>query len=125
MVSLAQDLRLAIDFDHFARSVGLEGSLDDWQLRVLDAPEQKVVMNCSRQAGKSTTAALLVLRTALYQPRSLSLCVSPSLRQSGELFRKVLDFYHRLPLKTPVRAESALRLELIDGSRIVSLPGSE
>jgi hypothetical protein len=125
MVSMAADLRLALDVNHFARSAGLEGDLDPWQENVIDAPEQKVLLNCSRQAGKSTVAALLTLRTALYQPASLSLCVSPSLRQSGELFRKVLDFYHRLPLKTPVRAESALRLELVNNSRIVSLPGSE
>lgn len=125
MVSLAADLRLALDLDHFARSAGLEGTLDDWQEKVLDAPEQKILLNNSRQSGKSTVAALLVLRTALYQPGSLSLCVSPSLRQSGELFRKVLDFYHRLPIKVPVKAESALRLELVNGSRIVSLPGSE
>jgi hypothetical protein len=55
----------------------------------------------------------------------LVLCVSPSLRQSGELFRKVAGFLHAIPSKPRIRAESALRLELENGSRVISLPGSE
>jgi hypothetical protein len=54
------------------------------------------------------------VRQALYQPETLTLMVSPSQRQSGELFRKALAFYHALPVKAPIRAESALRLELVD-----------
>ena len=122
---MASDLRLALDVDHFARRAGLEGPLDDWQRRVLEAGEAKVLLNCSRQSGKSTTAGLLACRTAVYEPGSLVLCVSPSLRQSGELFRKVLGFYHALPGKPRVVAESALRLELENKSRVISLPGSE
>jgi hypothetical protein len=125
MVSLAQDLRLAIDPNAFALAAGLEGPLDPWQLRVVDAVESKVILNCSRQAGKSTVSALLAVRNALYAAGSLTLLVSPSQRQSGELFRKALGFYHALPIKPPIKAESALRLELANGSRIVSLPGSE
>jgi hypothetical protein len=122
---MAADLRLALDLDHFARSAGLEGELDPWQLRVLDAAESKIILNCSRQAGKSTVPALLAVRHALYSPASLTLLVSPSQRQSGELFRKALANYHTLPIKPAIKAESALRLELANGSRIVSLPGSE
>jgi hypothetical protein len=124
-ISMATDLRLAIDPNAFARAAGLEADLDPWQLQVLDAPELKLCLNCSRQAGKSTVSALLAVRHALYQPGSLTLLVSPSQRQSGELFRKALGFYHAVPVKAPIRAESALRLELTNGSRIVSLPGSE
>ena len=83
MVSLAGDLRLALDVDHFARVAGLEGDLDGWQRQVLDAPEHKILLNCSRQSGKSTVAALLAIRTAIFEPRSLVLLVSPSQRQSG------------------------------------------
>lgn len=124
----AADLRLALDSDAFAAAAGLEGVLDDWQRSVLDAVEGKVLMCCSRQSGKSTIAALLAARTAVLEPGSLVLCVSPSLRQSGELFRRVLAFYHglsSLPSRPKVKAESALRLELMNGSRVISLPGSE
>jgi hypothetical protein len=50
------------------------------------------------------------------------------MRQSSELFRRVLGFYHgltALPSRPAVKLESALRLELTNGSRVVSLPGSE
>ena len=127
-MSMAADLRLALDPDAFARAAGLEGELDGWQRSVLDAGEQKQLLCCSRQAGKSTVAALLAARTAVLEPGSLVLCVSPSMRQSSELFRRVAAFYHgltSLPSRPAVKLESALRLELMNGSRIVSLPGSE
>src|SRR5207245_11315659 len=63
--------------------------------------------------------------TALYQPRSLVLLLSPSLRQSAELFKKVIGAYRTLDVTVPTEAESALRLELVNSSRIVSLPGTE
>jgi hypothetical protein len=47
------------------------------------------------------------------------------MRQSGELFRKVLDLLGALGRPVPVVGESALRLELANGSRVVSLPGTE
>jgi hypothetical protein len=84
-----------------------------------------MLLLCCRQAGKSTTAAALSLRTALLEPASLTLLLSPSLRQSGELFRKVVDLYRRLGGPVPVAQESALRLELANGSRVISLPGTE
>jgi len=55
----------------------------------------------------------------------LVLLLSPSLRQSQELFKKVVDAYRLLATPAPVLAESALRLELTNGSRIISLPGTE
>jgi hypothetical protein len=80
---------------------------------------------CSRQAGKSTVSAALALATAMQEPGSLVLLLSPSLRQSSELFRKVMDHYRHLQAPVPSQAESALRLELTNGSRLVSLPGTE
>jgi hypothetical protein len=81
---------------------------------------------CSRQAGKSTAAAALALREALLWPGSLVLLLSPTLRQSGELFRdKVRRLYDRLGRPVPAARESALQLELANGSRVISLPGDE
>ena len=64
-------------------------------------------------------------RGRLYQPGSLILLLSPSLRQSQELFRKVKAFYHATPHRPAVEQESALQMELVNGSRIVALPGKE
>jgi hypothetical protein len=81
----------------------------------------------SRQSGKSQTCAGLALLTALTEPGSLVLLLSPSLRQSGELFRKVTDLWYRLgrPVANAKPRENATRLELSNGSRIESLPGTE
>jgi len=85
-----------------------------------------VILNCSRQTGKSTITALLALHEALYRPPALVLLLSPSLRQSQELFRKVKDALAALGPDAPALAEeSALRLEWANGSRIVCLPGKE
>jgi phage terminase large subunit-like protein len=55
-----------------------------------------VLLNCSRQSGKSTIAGILALHCALYQPGSLVLVLAPALRQSQELFGKVAGFYRTL-----------------------------
>jgi hypothetical protein len=53
------------------------------------------------------------------------LLVSPSLRQSQELFRKVVDLYEKAGRPVMQTERSALRIELANKSRLVSLPGSE
>ncbi|MHB8736954.1 MAG: terminase large subunit domain-containing protein [Terriglobales bacterium] len=98
---------------------------DAWQAGVLRSDAQCMLLLASRQAGKSSVAAALALQTALLRPRSPVLLLSPSLRQSGELFRKIVDLFDALGRPMGVTAESALRLELSNGSRVVSLPGDE
>ena len=106
-----------------ARKAGLDP--DPWQERLLESRAPRVLLNCSRQAGKSTMAAILALHTALFQPDSLVLLLSPTLRQSQELLEKALATYHSAGRTVEASTESALRLELCNGSRIVSLPGKE
>ena len=120
---ITADMLCALDPVAFSQRAGIEP--DPWQARLLHSTAPRIVLNASRQSGKSTTTASLALHTALYEPGSLSLVLSPSQRQSGELFRKVLDVLRTLDLAAPPTAESALRLELPNGSRIVALPGKE
>jgi len=98
---------------------------DPWQREVLDSGAKKILLNCSRQSGKSSVSSILALHTAIFQPGSLTLMVSPSLRQSSELFRKFLGYLAEMDI-TPARNEDTkLSLKLDNGSRVVSLPGSE
>jgi len=122
-VSIALDLAMRIDPVCMVESAGIEP--DEWQARLLRSQASRLLLNCSRQSGKSTTTAALALHTAMYEANSLTLLLSPGLRQSQELFRKCLDIYRALSRWAPPEAESALRLELENGSRIVSLPGTE
>jgi hypothetical protein len=100
---------------------------DVWQSDLLRSDARQVILNCSRQSGKSTISAVLAVHEAIYTGGSLVLLLSPSLRQSQELFRKIKDIYNALesPAMPKPIEESALRLELDNGSRIVALPGTE
>ena len=111
------------DRAEFAHMLGLEP--DDWQERLLRSASERVLLNCCRQSGKSTMTGLIALHRALYYPGSLILCLAPALRQSQELFGKVLGFYRDLGRPVAPRAERKLSLELVNGSRIVTLPGTE
>ena len=101
------------------------GAPDEWQSRILRGRHRRLLLCCSRQAGKSTVAAVLALHDAVYRPGSLILLLSPSQRQSGEIFRKLLNAYRVTGEAVPPVAESTLALELANGSRVVSLPGKE
>jgi len=99
---------------------------DPWQEALLRSSDSRVLMLCSRQAGKSQTAAALALRAALLEAPALVLLLSPSQRQSGELFRaKLLPLWRALGSPFRAQAPTQLTLELSNGSRIVSLPGQE
>jgi hypothetical protein len=108
-----------------ARRAGI--TPDVWQSDLLRSDARQVILNCSRQSGKSTISAVLAVHEAIYTPSSLVLLLSPSLRQSQELFRKIKDIYNALesPAMPKPIEESALRLELDNGSRIIALPGTE
>jgi hypothetical protein len=120
---MADDLAAALDPVVFAHRAGLVP--DDWQARVLRSPAPQQILLCSRQSGKSTISAVAAVHRAIYQPESLILVLSPSLRQSQELFRKVLDLYAGAGETVKAETENKLTLELANGSRIVSLPGKE
>lgn len=108
----------------FARAVaGIEP--DPWQAQVLRSDSRRILLNCSRQSGKSTTTAILALHRALTAPKSTIIVVSPSDRQSGELFRKVEGVLAKVPSQPKLREHNKRSLELPNGSRIISLPASE
>jgi len=123
MVELRDDLELALDRVSFAEALGIKP--DNWQRDLLRSSSSRILLNCSRQSGKSTMAAIIALHRALYHPGSLILCLAPALRQSQELFAKVASFYRDLGRPVAPQAERRLGLELENGSRIITLPGSE
>jgi hypothetical protein len=123
MVTLAEDLQLALDRVSFTRKLGIVP--DDWQEKLLRSTSDRVLLNCCRRSGKSTMSGVIALHRALYHPGSLILCLAPALRQSQELFGKVAGFYRDLERPISPLAERKLSLELENGSRIVTLPGTE
>ncbi len=121
--ALASDLARALDPVLLAEQAGI--TPDDWQADVLRSAAPRLLLNCARQSGKSTITSILALHTALYTAGSLVLLLSPSLRQSGELFKKCIGVYKDLGRPVSPESETALTLTLENRSRIVSLPGSK
>ena len=122
--SLALDLRRALDPTSIAADIGLD-HLDDWQAKLIDDPPKRLLCCCGRQVGKSTAAAVCALNALIYQAPATVVMISPSLRQSIELYRTLHGMYARLPGRPGAENETLSRHELGNGSRIISLPGSE
>ena len=122
-MNIADDLLLALDPVRLAEAAGIEP--DDWQRDVLRSAAAAILLNVTRQGGKSTISAVLALHDALFIPNSLVLLLSPSLRQSSELFKKVMHVYNGVGRPIAAAEESALQLRLTNGSRVIALPGKE
>lgn len=121
--TMAVDLACAPDAPSFPNRAGIIP--DPWQIEFLRSGTRQQILLCSRQAGKSTISAVMATHKAIYAACSTVLLLSPSLRQSQELFRKVLDVYRISGQIVPTSVENRLTLELANQSRIVCLPGKE
>jgi hypothetical protein len=98
---------------------------DAAQERVLTTASRRVVMNCTRQWGKSTVTAAKAVHQAHTVAGSLTLVVSPSSRQTGEFLRKAEEFVRRLKLAVKGDGDNEMSLWLPNRSRIVGAPGKE
>lgn len=120
--SVERDIAVALDRARLSHHVGI--APDSWQAELLRCTDQRVLLNTSRQVGKSTTTATLAVHTAIYEPGAIILLLSPSLRQSGQLFAKVKWVLKRLGNDfAQAETDNALSVRLTNGSEIYSLPG--
>ena len=85
-------------------------TLDPWQRDVLLSASPRLLLNATRQSGKSTVAALKAAWTVLQG--GLAVVVSPSLRQSGFLFRKLARHLVALRGSFPARDHDRGRTRL-------------
>jgi hypothetical protein len=98
---------------------------DALQARVLNSTSKRVILNCSRQWGKSTVTAAKAVHHASTVGESTTLVISPCARQSGEFVRKVRRFVRQLGI--PVKSDGGKDISVLfpNGSRVVGLPGKE
>lgn len=99
----------------------------EYQKRFLQDKSKRIVLKWSRQAGKTTTLALRAIWFAVSHPRTLTLIVAPSLRQSMILSDRLQDFLMGLPEKWRNLFIQKLQRTVVtfrNGSRIVALPNS-
>src|SRR5262245_48415972 len=101
-------------------------TLDGWQREALACTDPRLIVLGCRQSGKSSIAAVLAAHEAMTAAGSLSLLISPSLRQSTELLTKVRRTLLAVEADAPpLEQDSATSLRLCTGSRVISLPASE
>jgi hypothetical protein len=98
---------------------------DPWQEQVLTSDADRMLLLCGRQTGKTSVTAMLATYEIISRINRLVLCVSPSLKQSQEIFRKAHGYWQDLGEPIRSTSETALSLTLAQGSRLISLPGSE
>lgn len=122
-MTLESTLAEALDPVAFARRLGIEP--EKWQAAALRSTHPRQLFACSRQAGKSTVAAIAALHVAMHREDGLVLLCAPGERQALLLLRRVLGYYRKLGRPLELVNESATRLEFENGSQVVGLPSSE
>jgi hypothetical protein len=104
------------------RALGMEP--DPWQMEILTGGHKRLLLNCARQAGKSTTAAVLSVMEAVRLKATTILLVAPSLRQSRLLYRTATRCLERVGQRF-IRNKTAHELLLTNASQIICLPCKE
>lgn len=105
----------------FARKQ-LQFEPDPKQTEVLESATKRGILNCTRQWGKSTTAAIMAVHRAFTREGSVVLVASPSARQSAELVEKVTDLFATMGITAHGDGHNEISIELPNGSRIIGLP---
>jgi phage FluMu gp28-like protein len=115
-----------IDIIEFAQTrLKLGFELDAQQVALLRSEGKRAIVNCCRQWGKSTVAAVKAIHRAYTQAGVTVLVASPSERQSGEFIRKVAWYVGNMGIRPRRDGYNRLSVKLPNGSRIVGLPGTE
>ncbi len=97
---------------------------DEWQHQFLTCDDDFVLVLASRGVGKSTTVGILAYQLAELWPDQTVLLIAPAMRQSLELFRKVLDVRRAFGATQIAPRATMQEIELRNGSRIIAAPAS-
>lgn len=120
---LASDLRCALDPVRFCGD-RLHLEMDAWQADLLRRRGLRELLNVTRQGGKSTSTAAAALHEGAYVPRSKTIVISPSQRQSSLLLASVCEFAERAKIRTRPHPGEDPGL-LLPAGELVALPGAE
>ncbi|RGP37578.1 hypothetical protein [Pseudotabrizicola alkalilacus] len=122
---------LAVGLDPVERFRLTVGEPDDWQkvlLRTdprLNDADRLVLALCGRQSGKSTSAGGLAYDD--FSRGKMVILTAPSLRQSTELFRRILEYKNSDPSCPPIVRQTQTELEAhpSHGGRIIVVPATD
>ncbi len=94
----------------------------EYQQKLLHDKSKRICACMGRQTGKSLTIAAKAIHFATVNPRTTTLIISATLRQSTLMFEKVLNFIENSALRKSVSYRSRTRIKLSNGSWIIALP---
>ena len=98
-----------------------------YQEKVLTDKSKRIAVRMSRQAGKTTTIAVRAIWYAATHPKTLSLIVAPSLRQSMIMMDRVQSFLYGMKTQERRAIVGKMQRTVIwfrNGSQMVALPCS-
>lgn len=120
----SDDLLYALDPAIWVKEV-LGIKPDPWQAQLLRSRSKRIILNCSRQSGKSTICAALGLHESIYRRPSFGMAIAPSQDQSGELMMKFDEFRQAVELTSEyLDTDTKLAVKFANGNRFIARPGS-
>lgn len=111
--------------DALAIAKFLARNLDEWQHRALTTDRHDILLTVTRQGGKGEVATLLALDGVLNHDNFTVVIVSRTDRQAQRLLRRIKKYYKQLSYVPELVLDSQIRMELVNGSEIIAVPGSE
>ncbi len=122
---------LTVSLDPIQRFRLAIGEPDPWQQTLLQTDprlneeDRMVLALCGRQSGKSTSAGGLGYDD--FSVGKTVILTAPSLRQSTELFRRILEFKNTDPFCPPIVRQTQTELEAhpSHGGRIIVVPATD
>ncbi|PIE13503.1 MAG: hypothetical protein CSA68_11645 [Rhodobacterales bacterium] len=122
---------LTVSLDPVRRFRMTIGEPDPWQEELLrtdpgtNEEDRMVQALCGRQSGKSTTCGCLAYDD--FSVGKTVILTAPSLRQSTELFRRILEFKNTDPFCPPIVRQTQTELEAhpSHGGRIIVVPATD
>lgn len=100
-------------------------ALDAWQRRVLASKHRRRICLVTRQGGKGTVGSLTAVEKMVNDPGSKIVILAPTEDQSKRLLARIKEAYARLGTAPRIIADVGTEFRLLNGSRVLAMPGSE
>src|SRR5258706_7515633 len=96
-----------------------------WQVRLLFSKHKRKVLNCARQAGKSSIVSVIPAHTAKFKPRSSCFILAATEQQAGYVMAKIKECMSRDPTYPDIKRDSDSLIVLSNKSRIEVICATE
>ncbi len=98
----------------------------NYQEKLLNDPNQRIIACMGRQTGKTTTIAAKAIHYAYTHKKTTTLIISPSMRQSMIMFDRILTLIYNNPiLSNSIKRKTHTIIQLTTQAKIIALPCSE